>query len=134
MENNEDLIRYQVGAMPLVHNIITRLNLKNILLEYMPAHANALIPSVDALILLVCNLVIGKAPLYKLSKWVESLDLRSLGYQNPDFITPNDDQFGRVLDKLYRIDRASLMTEIVISIAVLMVVPLTLFNVLGRKD
>ena len=54
-------------------------------------------------------------PLYKLSKWVESLDLRALGYQNSNSIAPNDDQFGRVLDKLYAIDRASLMTEIVVS-------------------
>jgi len=115
IENNEELVRYQVGALPLVHHIVTRLNLKNILLNHIPIHANALVPAVDCLILLACNLAIGKIPLYKLSKWVESIDLRSLGHQNPNFLTPNDDQFGRALDKLYRIDRASLMTEIVLS-------------------
>ena len=104
-----------LGAMPLVRHIITRLNLKNILLDQIPTHANSLIPTVDCLALLVFNLAIGKAPLYKLSKWVESLDLRSFGYYEPNLPTLNDDQFGRALDKLYTTDRASLMTKIVIS-------------------
>jgi transposase len=91
------------------------MRLKDILYKYIPAHGNEEIPAVETLMLLVYNLIVGKDPLYELQEWVESIDFRCIDIGNYVTVEFNDDRFGRVLNKLYMTDRASLMTEIVVS-------------------
>ncbi|MCP4372408.1 MAG: DUF4277 domain-containing protein [Deltaproteobacteria bacterium] len=107
--------RLQVGGLPLIHAIAERMRLKDILYKYIPAHGNEEIPAVETLMLLVYNLIVGKDPLYELQEWVESIDFRCIDIGNYVEVEFNDDRFGRVLNKLYMTDRASLMTEIVVS-------------------
>jgi transposase len=64
--------------------------------------------------LLVYNLILGKDPLYELQEWVESIDFRCINNEDYENVKFNDDRFGRVLNKLYLVDRASLMTELVV--------------------
>jgi transposase len=108
------LKRLQVGGLPLIHAITKRMRLKEILYKYMPAHGNEEIPAVETLMLLIYNLILGKYPLYELPEWVDSIDFRCINnaaYENVKF---TDDRFARVLTKLYQVDRASLMTEVVV--------------------
>ncbi len=109
------LKRLQVGGLPLIHAIAKRMRLKEILYKYIPVHGNEDIPAVETLMLLVYNLILGKDPLYELQEWVESIDFRCIDIGNYVKVEFNDDRFGRVLNKLYMTDRASLMTEIVVS-------------------
>jgi transposase len=109
------LKRLQVGGLPLIHAIAKRMRLKEILYKYIPAHGNEDIPAVETLMLLIYNLILGKDPLYELEEWVESIDFRCINNEDYENVKFNDDRFGRVLNKLYRVDRASLMTEIVVS-------------------
>ncbi len=111
---NRALKRLQVGGLPLIHAIVERMKLKDILYKYIPAHGNEDIPAVETLMLLVYNLILGKDPLYELQEWVESIDFRCINNQTYESVKFNDDRFGRVLNKLYLVDRASLMTELVI--------------------
>ena len=109
------LNRYRVGELPLIAEIIRRMNLRAILNEFIPEEINAEIPTVEVLILLICNLTIGKSTLYELNEWVKELNLEAIGlgkYKQLEQFT--DDRFGRALDKLFKVDRASLMTKIVI--------------------
>ena len=108
------LKRLQVGGLPLIHAIAKRMRLKEILYKYIPAHGNEDIPAVETLMLLVYNLILGKDPLYELEEWVESIDFRCINTEDYENVKFNDDRFGRVLNKLYRVDRASLMTELVV--------------------
>ena len=108
------LKRLQVGGLPLIHAIAERMRLKDILYKYLPAHGNEDIPAVETLMLLVYNLILGKDPLYQLQEWVESIDFRCINNQDYESVKFNDDRFGRVLNKLYLVDRASLMTELVV--------------------
>lgn len=108
------LKRLQVGGLPLIHAIAERMRLKEILYKYIPAHGNEDIPAVETLMLLVYNLILGKDPLYELQEWVESIDFRCIGIGNYVKVEFNDDRFGRMLNKLYLVDRASLMTELVV--------------------
>ena len=108
------LKRLQVGGLPLIHAIAERMRLKEILYKYIPAHGNEDIPAVETLMLLVYNLILGKDPLYELSEWVESIDFRCINNEDYENVKFNDDRFGRVLNKLFRVDRASLMTELVV--------------------
>jgi len=108
------LKRLQVGGLPLIHAIAERMRLKDILYKYLPVHGNEDIPAVETLMLLVYNLILGKDPLYQLQEWVESIDFRCINNQDYESVKFNDDRFGRVLNKLYLVDRASLMTELVV--------------------
>jgi transposase len=108
------LKRMQVGGLPLIHAIAERMRLKEILYKYIPAHGNEDIPAVETLMLLVYNLIVGKDPLYELQEWVESIDFRCINNEDYENVKFNDDRFGRVLNKLFLVDRASLMTELVV--------------------
>lgn len=114
--DEKKLVRLQLGGLPLLHSIVKRIGLREILQNYVPTHGNETVSTIDTLILLVYNLVLGKDPLYKLEEWINRIDLRSV---HLDCYNPNqfsDDRFGRALDKLYQADRASIMTELVLRV------------------
>ena len=115
-KNIEKLTRQKVAAIPLIHDIMEQMNLRQILYETLGQHGNEEFPAVETLILLMVNLTLGKRPLYELEQWVASLDPRSIGYTNFYQGVFNDDRLGRALDKLYKADRASLMTQLVVQV------------------
>jgi len=112
----DKLVRQKVGGLPLIAEVIDRMDLRRILGEAMGQHGNETFPAVDSLILMIMNLAQGKQPLYELEHWAQSLDARCLGYPNLPKGKLNDDRFGRALDKLYQADRASLMTQLVMKV------------------
>jgi len=112
----EKLVRSKVAGLPLIAEVIDRMELRRILGEAIGQHGNETFPAVDSLILLIINLAQGKQPLYELEHWVQSLDARCLGYRSLPKGKINDDRFGRALDKLYKADRASLMTRLVMGV------------------
>ena len=101
-KRSEKLTRYKVAGLPLIYDIIERMNLRQILHDAMGVHGNETFPAVDTIMLLIINLTLGKQPLYELEQWVQSLDPRCLGYKTFDKGRFNDDRFGRALDKLYK--------------------------------
>jgi transposase len=109
------LSRLTVGPFPFMHDIAKRMKLREILSRYIKRHGNEIVDPVDTLLVLIYNLTIGKAPLYELEQWCESIDLERIGIRRPSTALWNDDRFGKVLDKLYIADRASLMTELVMA-------------------
>jgi len=111
------LKRYKVGELPLIYEIAQRINLKDILYESIPLQGNEEMPTVETLMLLIYNLTTGKSPLYELEAWVNDLNLEAIGLGSyKDTINFTDDRFGRALDKLFEVDRASLMTKIVLAV------------------
>lgn len=108
------LKRFYVGGLPLIRSISDRMKLKEILYKYIPGHGNEDIPAVEIFMLLVYNLVLGKDPLYEMEEWVQSIDFRCVDLEQYANVKFNDDRFGRVLNKLFFVDRASLMTELVV--------------------
>lgn len=106
-----------VGGIPLLESIVKKINLRAILDEFIPQKNREEISPADVLILLIYNLTIEKIPLYELEKWVGSLDLNcmAMGSEIMDKnIRFTDDRFGDVIDRFFEVDRASLMTRIVI--------------------
>jgi transposase len=114
--STKKIIKYRVGEIPLMEFIANKLNLRAILNEFLPQAAREEIAPADALLLIIYNITIGKAPLYSLDEWVHSLELRSMDCNKYRDIRFTDDRFGRALDRLYEIDRASLMTRIVLEV------------------
>ena len=114
-KNLKKLHRFEVGAISILDSIARKLNLKQILEQHIPSHGNEKIPTSETILLLIYNIALGKRPLYKLEEWTQTIDFRSLGYQNVIHHSFNDDRFGRSLDKLYESDRSSIITALVTS-------------------
>ncbi len=110
---SRSLKRHFVGGLPLLHRMAERIGLRSLLERYVPAHGNDQVPVVDTLMLLVYNLTLGKDPLYELAAWVGALEPRAIGHSSLAVEKFSDDRFGRALDRLYKADRASLMTALV---------------------
>jgi transposase len=91
------------------------MNLRSIFEEFFTLRANSEGSTVDDLILLIYNLTIGKWPLYEMGEWIKELNLDSMRLERSRQLEQfTDDRFGRALDRLFNVDRASLMTKIVI--------------------
>jgi len=115
-KNKEKLTRKKVAGIPIIYDIIERMNLRQMLLDTVCVHGNEKFYAVDTLILLIINLTLGRQPLYELEQWVQTLDPTCVGHKNLPKGTINDDRFGRALDKLYNADRATLMTRLVLEV------------------
>jgi transposase len=114
IENKKILKRLHIAELPLIKSICEKIGLRDILSEYLPKKKNEDLCPVDTLMLLVYNLANGKNPLYELEEWARSIDKRCIGYEKYEDAKFTDDRFGRALDRLYKIDRATLMTKIVV--------------------
>jgi len=116
MSRDHDTIsRLRVGEMPLIRKVIEQLHLKDIFLKYIKPHKKETIPAADSLLILLFNITGGRQPLYEIEQWVQRMDSRVFGYKFFKKGVMNDDRFGRALHKLYLTDRASMMTDIVLS-------------------
>lgn len=106
------LKRTRIGEIPLLQHVVRRLGLDQLLHSYIPPHGNERYPAADTLLLLVFNIASGRWPLYDLGRWTTDLDGRLLGRKSslPEELF-NDDRYGRALDKLFSVDRASLLTD-----------------------
>ncbi len=113
--DHDTITRLQVGEIPLIRKVIEQLHLKDIFLKYIKPHKKETIPAVDSLLILLFNITSGRQPLYEIEQWVQRIDSKVFGYKFFKKGVINDDRFGRALYKLYLSDRASMMTDIVLS-------------------
>ena len=81
----------------MIEAILRRMGLREILAEALGFSAREAICSADVLTLLVMNLAVAKDPLYELAEWIDSLDLRPLGFDQRPTARFSDDRFGRAL-------------------------------------
>ena len=102
--------RLNVGAFPLMSAIIEKLDLKTILAKHLRQHGNEKISTVDSLIMILCNIVTGRRPMYELSNWVSNIHPQCFNLDKFDGTIFNDDRFGRATEKIYEADRATIMT------------------------
>jgi len=116
-KKSKKIIRQQVGEIPILQHIANRLGIKEILSRHISFYGNEKVSVADSLMLLIYNITCGRQPLYELEEWISKMHPKMFGYTFFEKGLFNDDRFGRALDKLYHVDRASLMTEIVVNAA-----------------
>ena len=115
IESKHHLFSKKIGPLPLLNRFLERLDLERYFTESVPAgdRRQKLSPAVG-LGLLVRNILIAREPLYGLSKWADRFEPELLGLSGEASKYLNDDRIGRCLDALFRADRATLITEIVV--------------------
>jgi transposase len=106
----------EVGAAPVIRRFLDRLQLQPLLARYLPPASRRPeeIPTAVTLCALVTNLLLARRPLYGLSEWAARRVPEYLGLQPDQVALLGDDRLGRGLDRLYRADRASLLTALVV--------------------
>jgi hypothetical protein len=114
-DQNLQLVSKVVGPLPLLNSFLERLQIERFLGKFVPAgdRRQRLAPAVGLGVLLR-NIMLARRPLYGLAEWAQRYESTLLGLSTdaPEYF--NDDRFGRCLDALFRADRATLMTEIVV--------------------
>ncbi len=106
-EKSFQLVKHVIGGIPLIDKFISDFSLPAILTEAMGRGRYA-----EAILLLVKNILVERNALYAVRRW-------STEYA-PELVYGGkigDDTIGRALDRLFDVDRASLMTRIVLSAA-----------------
>ena len=104
-----------VGALPIINHFLLLLGLDERLQRFLPgADPRGLLPPAVGLGVLLRNMLVSREPLYSLREWCRRSEECLLGLQTGGAALLNDDRLGRCLDKLFEVDRAALMTEVVV--------------------
>lgn len=109
------LVSKAVGPLPLLNRFLERLKIERFFGELVPAgdRRQKLVPAVGLGVLLR-NILLARQPLYGLAEWANRFEPALLGLTAEAPQSFNDDRVGRCLDALFRCDRSTLMTEIVV--------------------
>jgi transposase len=102
---NLDLKKMRTEAIPVIDHVANQFGLRNILQEVLGNTRH-----VDALEILVKNVLMTRSALYRIEEWASSFDPKLMSGGQV-----NDDLLARALDRLYASDRASLQTRCVLA-------------------
>jgi transposase len=107
----------KLGALPIINAFLARMGLARALEAYLPADdARLRLAPADVVAVLVRNIVAGHRPVYALGEWAAPYAPAVLGLAPGDAELINDDRVGRMLDRLFDADRASLITTTVLRV------------------
>ena len=106
-----------VGALPVVNWFLARMGVFERLDRFVP-HDDARLRLAPAAVIGVAlrNIIVGHRPVYALGEWAAPIDAGLLGLSPGEAAALNDDRVGRMLDRLFDADRATLITETVLSV------------------
>ncbi|MDH4466494.1 MAG: IS1634 family transposase [Bacteriovoracaceae bacterium] len=105
-EKNLKLKVSRIGPMPMILQILDKLDLRSKLLVALKNE-----DYVDAILILLSNVLIDREALYAVKEWARTYGLRlSSGTE------VNDDRIGRALDRLFEADRSTLQTQVTLSL------------------
>jgi transposase len=103
-----------VGGLPLVNHILHRLKVDQFLNQALPSGGR--LSHACALGVLLRNIVLNdRQPLYTHAEWAARAEPTLIGLQEGQATLLNDDRVARALDRLFDVDRAALLTELVVS-------------------
>ncbi|MGH3419718.1 MAG: IS1634 family transposase [Streptosporangiaceae bacterium] len=103
-----------LGALPVLNHFLARMHLAGLLERYLPCDDVRLRLDPAVVIgLAVRNIVVAHRPVYALGEWAGGYAPGLPGLGEGQAVALNDDRAGRMLDRLFDADRASLVTETV---------------------
>ena len=107
-----------IGPDPVVRRMFERLDLQRLLETYVPGKSHGRRRDLShgrALAVMVQNLVLSRAPLYRVAEWLKGRDPALCGLaDDAEAALLQDDRIARALDALYAAEPASLMTAVVV--------------------
>jgi transposase len=88
-----------LGACPIIRHFLERMDLERIIQSCLPPSSLTLSHG-KTLSVLIQNLIISPAPLYRIAEWANPFDASALGLNESDKEVLNDDRVARSLDAL----------------------------------
>jgi len=105
---------YNVGALPIVNQVLERMRLESFLEAYLPrSGARSKITTQQGLLVLVRNYLVCREPIYGVGEWAERFAPDLLGLSSRQVAALNDDRVGRCLDRLFEADYSSMVLALV---------------------
>jgi hypothetical protein len=102
-----------VGALPILNRFLDRMRLEGFLRAALPAEdRRTKLSPAKALLLLVRNVLVSRAPIYGLGEWAVRHAADLLGLTPEEISLVNDDRVGRALDKLFAADVPALVLAV----------------------
>ena len=106
-----------LGPLPVLNHFLDRVGLAGLLERHLPDDDRRLrLAPATVIGVVVRNLVVGHRPVYALGEWAAPYGPGLLGLDAGDASALNDDRVGRMLDRLFDADRATLVTEVVLGV------------------
>lgn len=97
-----ELQSYEVGALPLVNAFLDRMRLSEIIAEHLPADdPRTELPTPQALMVLVRNVLLSRQPVYGVSEWAARFAPDLLDLWPDEIAQLHDDRLGRSLHRLF---------------------------------
>jgi len=110
-----DLVTRDVGGLPLVDHYIRRLGVREVFEQHLDVgNTGDLDPSACAGVVLR-NLLLERTPMYRVGEWARRHHSLPMGVDREQLDLVNDDRIGRVLDRFFDADRATMVTQIVLN-------------------
>jgi transposase len=105
-----------IGPLPVINWFLDRMGLAAVLDRHLPADdARLRVAPAVVIGVVVRNLMVRHRPVYALGEWAAPIQPALLGLTAGDAAALNDDRVGRMLDRLFDADRASLLTGLVLA-------------------
>jgi len=102
-----------VGALPILNHFLGRMRLESFLRAALPVEdRRTKLSPVKALLLLVRNVLVSRAPIYGMGEWGVRHAPDLLGLTQAEIALLNDDRVGRALDKLFAADVPALVLAV----------------------
>ncbi len=106
-----------LGALPIVNHFMARMGVAGYLESCLPNNdARLRLPPAVVIGAVVRNIIIGHRPVYAIGEWATPYAPGLVGLGAGDARALNDDRVGRMLDRLFDADRASMITETVLGV------------------
>ena len=108
----------RLGPLPIINRFIERLRLEQLLERFVPTKDKRVrLPYHKGLGVLLRSILVEREPIYRQQETVCTFAPQAFGLSHLLLAQVGDDAVGRSLDRLFDADRASLLTELVVSLA-----------------
>ncbi len=105
-----------LGALPIIQHFVSRLGIDDHLARWVRAgDASTRLSVAKVLGVVLRCLCLRREPLYALAEWAAPYDPALIGLAPTQREILNDDRVARALDRLFDADRASMLTELMVS-------------------
>ena len=103
-----------LGPVPILNHLIRRLRIDELLRRHVDGERTTGPSPGQSLGVLLRNIILDRGPMYALERWSSRFHPAVFGLDAARLRRLNDDRVGRAVDRLFDVDRASMLTEVVV--------------------
>jgi len=107
---------HPLGPHPILRHFLARMDFPRLVNASLGRSREGLLDQAQALAVLVQNILLSPAPMYRIAQWADPIDPAALGLTEEEKRALNDDRMGRALDDLASVRGRSLFFRLAVHI------------------